>query len=323
MNLERSFGQHSPDIPDAHSFLVREPIGTTIESKPFAVPRETVLFSRTDEENGTEALHQETGTNQTDGSVRTSVNDDWEPFNLEPHPSKNFVNLYGGSFSQQMKLNRRNAERLLKVAAIEGKVILADRPMDRSRSIAGVNSDGSVTRRRKLFWGEKIQDEDKSQSLVIPIPEGWRIEIPGQEILEELSKKESKKPLDKRFASRFNQQLRQALSEIIIREKLTEEKYKIIERAINTLLPTGVLTFVSIVGNTPAWYEWLIYQPIGYSILNLLGRVEVLIEQDAQYRRSLQSIYEYFLPEVEIDRVLRGLAFVNLKGRNLVRLKNG
>lgn len=39
------------------------------------------------------------------------------------------------------------------------------------------------------------------------------------------------------------------------------------------------------------------------------------------YRKSLQEIYEYLMPQVEIDRYLRGLAYLNLKGRNLVRLK--
>ncbi len=37
--------------------------------------------------------------------------------------------------------------------------------------------------------------------------------------------------------------------------------------------------------------------------------------------RNLTSLYERFMPLVEIDRVLRGFAFVNLKGRNLVRLR--
>ena len=85
----------------------------------------------------------------------------------------------------------------MQAAGIEGKVILADKPMDKSRSIAGVNPDGSIAGRRRLSWGEKIQDENKSQSLVKSIPQGWRIEIPGQDIMEELSRKESKKPLNK------------------------------------------------------------------------------------------------------------------------------
>ena len=112
----------------------------------------------------------------------------------------------------------------MQAAGIEGKVILADKPMDKSRSIAGVNPDGSIAGRRRLSWGEKIQDENKSQSLVKSIPQGWRIEIPGQDIMEELSRKESKKPLNKRFVSRFNQSLRTAVEEAIVREKLTSEK---------------------------------------------------------------------------------------------------
>ena len=96
-----------------------------------------------------------------------------------------------------MELNRKNAERLLQAAGIEGKVILADKPMDKSRSIAGVNPDGSIAGRRRLSWGEKIQDENKSQSLVKSIPQGWRIEIPVRILWKNSQEKKAKNLLIK------------------------------------------------------------------------------------------------------------------------------
>ena len=246
----------------------------------------------------------------------------WEPFNLEPHPSQNFVNLYGGPYSQQMELNRANAERLLEVAGIEGKVILADRPMDRSRSVAGVNPDGSVTGRRKLFWGEKIEEEDKSQSLVKSIPEGWRIEIPGQEILDELSRQENKKPLDQRFASGFNQIIRDSLMKIMFREKLTPDggnSYKI--RAACTIASLSLVIPLGIAykfGNlTPAFIA-LDVGSIFY--MNFLANLGIGRLWGLWSKRSTE---EGILFPIELDRYLRGIAFMKNKGRNLIRLAAG
>ncbi|OGH23643.1 MAG: hypothetical protein A2958_02620 [Candidatus Levybacteria bacterium RIFCSPLOWO2_01_FULL_38_13] len=223
MSVERSFGQPPVEVS---SFRAIQLVGSSVELQPIRlepipISREGILFSRIDEEKDVEASNQAPEANQDGEPIPVPVNGDWEPFNLDPHQSQNFVNLYGGPFSQQMELNRTNAERLLQAAGIEGKVIIADLPMDRSRSIAGVNTDGSVTGRRRLFWGEKVQEENGSQSLVRSIPEGWRIEIPGQEMMEELSRKKSKTPMGERFIAKINQQLRQALSELIIKEKLT------------------------------------------------------------------------------------------------------
>jgi|SRR3989344_3256598 len=316
MRLERCFGQYSPEVV---SFRAPETIRTASEPEQFITPWEVVLFSRVGEEKDTETPNQTPEINQDVEPIRTSVNGDWEPFNTEPSFNDRFINLYGGPFSQQMELNRKNAERLLDVAAIEGKVILADKPMNRSRSIAGVNSDGSVTGRRRLFYGERIEDEDKSQSLVKSFPEGWRVEIPGQEILEELSRKGSEKPLNKRFASRFNQQLRQALSEIIIKEKLSAEKNPYFaNNLLTSLLAPTIAAGWSAFGEFTLLEDISLIGPVllSYGIVNFLARF-----LNDERCRSLRSFYEFLMPLIEIDRVARGLLFANLKGRNLVRLR--
>lgn len=315
MRLERCFGQYSPEVV---SFRAPEPIRISSEVEQFVTAREIVLFSRVDKKIDTETSGQAPEINQADDLARVPVNGDWEPFNTESHSSQNFINLYGGSFSQQMELNRKNAERLIQVAGIEGKVIIADLPMNRSRSIAGVNSDGSVTGRRRLFWGERIGDEEKPQSLVKPIPQGWRIQIPGQEILQDLARQESKKPLDKRFVDRFNLQLRQALGEIIIREKLTAEKKPyFVNKLISSLLyPTIFASWSAFGGFTLRDLGGIGFVLLAYGMSNFLA----YFEDNKRFARSLHSFYEHFMPPIEIDRVLRGLTFVNFTGRNLVRL---
>lgn len=239
------------------------------------------------------------------------------PFLDEPEPSQQkFVNLYGGPFAAQMQLNRNNAERLIKVAGIEGKIIMTDLPIDRRYSITGVNSDGSVTGRKGLFWGEKLEDERSPEALVKPIPEGWRIEIAGQEILDGLVRQRSQKPLDRRFIKRVNSCLRAAFSEIIIREKLTSEK--------NPHFISD-LTLSVIHGSVPPL--WLVigglneYNIAWASILPFMTYAFINALREPSYRRKIDHPIEYFFPYVEIDRVIRGLAFANLKGRNLVRPK--
>lgn len=249
---------------------------------------------------------------------------EWEPFCSEPTAGQKFVNLYGGPFAQQLELNRTNAERLIVVAAISGQIILSDIPMDRKRYLDGVNPDGSVTVRRQLFFGQKIDQEksDKKQSLVTAIPQGWKIEIPGQEILETLARQKSNRPLNERFTGKVNERLRVSLNEIILREKLTSKNNAELRLRIfaSILPPLYTLGFDILIGINKAIANLrkdLIVIFIAYGVFN-----SVLPSLEEDYtKRSIGSWYEHFMPPVEIDRVIRGLAFVNGKGRNLVRLK--
>ena len=93
-------------------------------------------------------------------SKNVNTSNGWEPFNTDLDPTnQKFINLYGGVFSQQMELLRPKVEELLRVAAIDGKVVLTTMSADRKRSISGVTSEGAVMARRGLFWGEKIVRE--------------------------------------------------------------------------------------------------------------------------------------------------------------------
>ncbi len=317
MRLERSFNIQSPE---AVSFRVSESTRTQNNNLETEVtPREIILFSRADgglkPEDREEIPSLETVSEETPEPRKQN---DWESFNTKPHPSQNFVNLYSGPFSQQMELNRKNAERLLQVAGIEGKVILADTPMDRSRSIAGVNPDGSVIGRRKLYWGEKIEDEDKSQSLVKSIPQGWRIEIPGQDILDELSSEKSKKPLDKRFVARFNHLLRPALNQVMIREKLTAEKdTQFLRKFLVSTAPLIIAPMEYLLSDKPYSLIYLSADVAGAIMFYVFAN---FVYGTAHFWQK-KSIYEYFMPPIEIDRVLRGLTYLNIKGQNLTRLK--
>lgn len=316
MKLERSFNLQSPE---AVSFRVSESKRTQNNNLEVAItPREIILFSRVDGEKDTEASDQAPEISQTAEPTETKLNSDWEPFNAEPHPSQNFVNLYSGLFSTQMELNRKNAERLIQVAALEGNIFLTSLQASRTRSLE-VTPDWNVTTKRGLFWGEKPEDVENPYHRVASIPEGWRVEICDQRIRDELSEKYSGEKLQKKFVEKFNQHLRAGVWQAVWREKLTSEKdSRFVRKLRNSLLyPTIVAAWSAFDGLT-------LYDLGGIGALLLaygMNNVLPYFKDDGRMGRSLRSFYEYFMPPIEVDRVLRGLAFVNLKGRNLVRLR--
>ena len=59
-------------------------------------------------------------------------------------------------------------------------------------------------------------------------------------------------------------------------------------------------------------------QPILYAVINLCSKPD----GDGLFigRGSLKQVYEYVMPPVEIDRYIRGISYLSIKGRNLVRL---
>mgnify|MGYP001578213686 CR=1 FL=1 len=78
----------------------------------------------------------------------------FEPFvNPEQNQKDNlFVNAYAGSFSQNMELNRKAIEQTLRLAHLDGKIVLTSLAYSRNRSIDGVNSDGSTPAKKSVFW---------------------------------------------------------------------------------------------------------------------------------------------------------------------------
>ncbi len=147
MRLERSLGQHSPEVSP---FLIREPIRLTTEFKPFVPSAEVILFSKIDKKKDIETPDQAPEINQTDDLVPAPVNVDWEPFSKDSEPDQKFINLYGGNYYQDMELNRKRAEQLIRVSALQGVVTLQSLSTSRRRGI-DINPDGSVTSKKKLF----------------------------------------------------------------------------------------------------------------------------------------------------------------------------
>lgn len=238
----------------------------------------------------------------------------------EPKPTRKFfVDDYTGNFAQQMIITN-HAEQALRIANLDGSVLLTSMSPSRQRSI-DANPDGSVTSKRNLIFGEKINQDDQENPLrrVAATPNGWSIEINDTRITDELMERNLTKPeLQKQFTDRFNSVLRGAIMECVWREKLTDEKDKdaTSKKVRASLLPP----IISITGRLIAGIKLntidhiilvAVSAPLTYAVINILNLSE----------RKIDHLWENFMPEVEIDKVARTYAYLSLKGRDLVREK--
>jgi hypothetical protein len=232
-----------------------------------------------------------------------------------------FVNLYGGHYADSMELNRKAIERVLKLAHLDGKVFLTSRGVSRDRSI-DANPDGSVTSKKSLFIREKPEDEDKNPySRVISIPEGWKIEINDQRIMEELiDKRMSEKKTKATFVNKFDNLLGEKLLQCIVQEKLStikdkNFKYKLYASTANPVIQALLSALfkekwpIDFIANT------VFPSLLAYTICNSFPR---LVGSSA---RKTDHLWEYVLPSVEIDKVAESSAYLFMSGQKLVREK--
>lgn len=217
----------------------------------------------------------------------------------------------------------------LKVAGLGGNVVLTSFSYSRTRSIEA-NPDGSVAAKRRLFWGEKPEDVENPYHRVTSIPEGWRIEICDQKIRDELSEKYSGEKLQKKFVAKFNQHLRAGLWQAVWKEKLSfaQDNLRPI-KAVVSFFPLMAESIRFIINGDLGSHTLPIdiaMEVIGYFMIYNVGlNIATIIYDNIYYsnvsKRNLTSFYETFMPLLEVDRAARAFCYLNLKGRNLVRLR--
>ena len=257
-------------------------------------------------------------------------NNGFEPF-VDPETQENqlFINGYNGNFTQKMELNRKGVERVLKIAHLEGQVVLTSLSFSRQRSIGGVNPDGSVAAKKKLMPGEEIDDSQKEINppyRTVPTRDGWKIEINDGKILDDLNEKKlTGEKLQTTFIKNFNQLLNKSLFECILKEKMTGIKdnhfrRKVLIAVLNpgltlSLWASGIFhldTFLA---------EWFVVSALS-NLVGLLGkrRAEGLGTISSAYiGRKLDAPWEYLMPMIEVDKVAKAWTFLSLKGRTLVK----
>lgn len=303
---------------DTNAPRVWNPIDTSVTRLPIEAIRQErvrgVSFSTNQEDNKEEGSQKENG-QKSDGFDPAKRG--FEPFiNPEPQEGNLLENIYRGNFSQKMELNRQRAERVLKIAHLNGKVVLSSLPQSRSRSEVQGNE---LAAKRFLIFDRKTQkpEEENPYKRVVSTPEGWRIEINDQRITEELSEQQklSGEKLQKAFVNNFNMQLKDGIRDCVWREKLSSEKDRLfIANFISSILTPAVLfSFDALilginVRNSEFNIAWTLFT---YKLVNIF-------ESGLPNRRKINFL-ESFLPPVEIDKVGRTFAYLSGKGRTLVR----
>lgn len=266
------------------------------------------------------------------------------PRSLEPlgdiPPSDKFVCTYGGPFAQNLLLDRPQVDRFLAITALDGRVLLQESKVRRPKVVPdGINPDGSVTARRSLTWGEKVEVEDSKRVnpyfQVEPDQAGWVISVNGGLLLDDLMKdgKTSAREATGKFAKRFDYYTRVGLKEALLKDKLTtaKDKYILGRGAVSgmwTVNMVGEVIFfgddlrqvaqgeafmLSIIGLSNTFLKRLFLQmESAASTANEHEQVEFFAKFQP-FRRNVKNAIEAFGFPVEFDRAILAYSYLDWK----------
>ncbi len=271
----------------------------------------------------------------------------FEPFvNPEHNPNNLLVNGYSGNYAQNMELDRKGIETVLKIVHLNGKVFFSSMPKSRDRSLEGVNEDGSVEVKRTPMLEDEVQgleDEENPFYRTVPVAEGWKIEINDERMMEELQKKGlTGKKLQGKFVQGFDSIFKTAVFECIRREKLSSVKDNFFKVKRNFLiLNLGSQSIVWAIGvdggmnplqaaiiPVSSWMLANVFLNIFTSFQKRdiedlevsIGMIYPKVNRPSFYAaRQIDHLWEYLLPPLEVDKVARTLILLSLPGKTLVR----
>lgn len=321
---DTSVSRRTPRIRDWAGWLERVNVPGAV---PSHLPKELFPFGKEDEliEQGHFNIEKEEASEERGGEYSQKTDDykshGFEPFvGKEPQDSREdnlFVNIYGGNYSQRMKLNRKGVERALEIAHLEGKVFLTSFSEPRSRPEAQGNE---LAARRFLIYDNKKQraEEENPYKRVLSVPEGWRIEVNDQRITEDLmEKKLAGETLQKAFVREFNKFVKEGIRESVWREKFSSEKDPRFRQKFFISILYGhfpAVLFAPLAISDPPFYATaaLGLPALQFAVVNSLSRANF-------GRIHIDNSLEVFMPPVEIDKVARTYAYLVGKGRRLAR----
>lgn len=268
----------------------------------------------------------------------------FEPFGIpvENQDGKLFVNNYHGFHAQNMELDRKAVERVLKIAHLDGPVFLTFMTYSRGRSL-DANSDGSVSARKSRFFGEKINGENENPHMKITsLPVGWKIELNDQAIMENLmERKLDSQNRQKVFIKEFNDLTINGLLGCIAKEKLSSIKDKYFKNKRNWSIYFPAINALGALISQASQRSIVLQSSVvllSYALINGLSLVHarnarqmeeflrehgINIDRDSNFiSRKVDHPWELFMPMVEIDKVIESFAYLSTAGRALVREKN-
>lgn len=260
-------------------------------------------------------------------------NKDFEPFVQAEEPQRfypprkhRFINNYGGPYAIKMELNRTAVERFIQLSRLEGNITLFSLPYSRTRGYLEINPDATVSAKKGLTNGEKnFEEEENPYYRVIATGDGWAVQINGQRILQEINDKPNKKVKDQdRFSKEFNRFLRHALSECVIKEKLTSAKDMFFyDKLFTTLVQPAIAAVFSSVSHSGSIEEFV--SDLGYRMVITVPMVYGLVDfmkrkiNPAYLETNPRQGVGVFLPPVRIEDVIVGKGYLDFKGRTMVR----
>jgi hypothetical protein len=268
----------------------------------------------------------------------------FEPFEIpeEEQQDRLFVNLYHGHLSSNMELNRKAIERTLKIAHLDGQVFLTSFSPSRNRSL-DANPDGSVSQKKTIFIGEKLEEIEENEnpySRPVSIPQGWRIEINDQRIMNELIEKRVEPgKRENIFVSKFNSALERNLEKCVVKEKLSsiKDKYFRVKTIWSLAVPSVSIVIFFQKPDLGSAFIVAGATLFTYGIGNLRGQIVqeerkmlkrayeerfgVTLNLDNGYKRKIDHLHEFILPPVEIDKVAESITYLNIFGNKLVKRK--
>lgn len=254
------------------------------------------------------------------------------PENAEPPKQNLFLSEYDGPYAMRMEVNRTAVEKFLALARLDGTVALGSMTSVRTRNYREVNSDGTVAAKKASLFGEQMgENKDENPCFrTIPTQDGWRIEIQGDKILEEVNEKKHKKRTDaERFIEKFNGLLRQGLNECVTKHKFTNAKdtfavFKKMVMLFDTVFITSTSTVVS--GGDIKEFVLVYTMFIGLlAIRNGITNIQMKMERPEFYedmhRVNPRRGKEVFLHPLRIEDVVLSKTYLEFMGRTLVREK--
>lgn len=249
-----------------------------------------------------------------------------EPQGFYPPGKHRFINSYGGPYATKMELNRTAVERFIQLSRLEGNITLSSLPYSRSRGYLEINPDATVSAKRGLTIDQKnLEEEDNPYYRVIATGDGWAVQINGQRILQEVNDKPNKKIKDEdRFSREFNRFLRHALSECVVKEKLSSAKDMFFyDKLVSTLVQPAIAVAFSAASHHGSIREFIsdlafrmvVVVPITYGLINFMKEKSGL----AHYETNSRQGAEIFLPPLRVEDVIIGKGYLDFKGRTLIR----
>lgn len=259
--------------------------------------------------------------------------DKWEILADCP-PSEQFVSNYGGPFAQRLLVDRHQVERYLSIAALDGRVLLAESKIRRSEPFPdGVNPDGSVAGRGSLRWGQKLETDKRQNPYfqVEPDEAGWAVSVNGNLIAEDLMKRGGgARQIEERFASKFGYYTRVGLRAALLKDKFTKTGDPFL---MGRIIGTGIATFSIL--SLPLYQNWIAVLQItsvlfSLAVVNYFNRKanDITFENEKKgliipsglrnmalwvnyHRRTVANRAEVFAPPLEIDRTLLAYSYLD------------